>query len=53
MAGAHLTLRCDRPFRDNAARPGEITGPVLWLLSDQAWYVTGHVLPVDGGWGAQ
>jgi len=34
-------------------RPEEIAGPVLWLLSDKAGYVTGHVLPVDGGWGAQ
>ena len=30
-------------------KPEEITGAVLWLLSDQASFVTGAVIPVDGG----
>lgn len=29
--------------------PGEVAGPVVFLASDQARYVTGHVLYVDGG----
>ncbi|MDT9592935.1 SDR family oxidoreductase [Nocardioides zeae] len=29
--------------------PEEIVGPMLFLLSDSARYVTGHVLAVDGG----
>ena len=33
-------------------RNSEIVGPVLFLLTDSASYVTGHSLVVDGGWTA-
>ncbi len=32
--------------------PAELQGPVLWLLSDAASFVTGAVVPVDGGFSA-
>jgi gluconate 5-dehydrogenase len=32
------------------AQPAEIAGPVVFLLSDLATFVSGHTLVVDGGW---
>jgi NAD(P)-dependent dehydrogenase (short-subunit alcohol dehydrogenase family) len=49
----------DREFRDDVLRripmgrigeASEVTGPVLFLSSDAASMVTGHILLVDGGW---
>lgn len=34
-------------------RPEEIAAAVVWLCSDAASFVTGHPMPVDGGWVAQ
>lgn len=33
-------------------RPEEVAATVVWLCSDQASYITGATLPVDGGWTA-
>jgi NAD(P)-dependent dehydrogenase (short-subunit alcohol dehydrogenase family) len=30
-------------------QPDEVADAVVWLLSDEARYITGHTLPVDGG----
>jgi NAD(P)-dependent dehydrogenase (short-subunit alcohol dehydrogenase family) len=34
-------------------RPEEVANAVVWLASDEAAYVTGQALAVDGGWTAQ
>ena len=39
------------PMR-RVAEPREIAGPVLFLASDLATYITGQTLFVDGGWTA-
>ena len=33
--------------------PEEIARAVFFLAADEAGFITGHTLPVDGGWGAQ
>lgn len=30
--------------------PEEVANPVVWLCSDEASYITGHALPIDGGY---
>jgi NAD(P)-dependent dehydrogenase (short-subunit alcohol dehydrogenase family) len=46
---AHLLE--NQPIR-RAIDPGEQAAAILWLSSREAGMVTGHVLPVDGGWTA-
>ena len=33
------------------AEPAEVAGVVRWLASDEAAYISGAVIPVDGGLG--
>ncbi|HIM56866.1 MAG TPA: SDR family oxidoreductase [Candidatus Latescibacteria bacterium] len=37
-------------LRGDLAEPEEISGPVIFLLSEAASMITGHTLVVDGGW---
>ena len=30
--------------------PAEVAEALVWLCSDAASFVTGHAMPVDGGW---
>lgn len=46
--GAYDACMVDVPLR-RAASPEEIAATVAWLLSDDASYVNGAVLPIDGG----
>jgi NAD(P)-dependent dehydrogenase (short-subunit alcohol dehydrogenase family) len=34
-------------------KPDEIANGIVWLLSDQASFVTGHILNIDGGFQAK
>ena len=45
---AYATVTQDVPLR-RPCTPEEIAGTVAWLLSDDASYVNGAVIPVDGG----
>ncbi|MGK5693430.1 3-oxoacyl-ACP reductase FabG [Streptomyces sp. URMC 128] len=55
MTEALSARQRDRILQDvplgRSARPSEVASAVLWLGSEQAGYVTGAVLPVDGGLG--
>jgi NAD(P)-dependent dehydrogenase (short-subunit alcohol dehydrogenase family) len=46
--GAYAACLADVPLR-RASTAAEIAATVAWLLSDEAAYVNGAVLPVDGG----
>lgn len=37
-------------IRGDLAEPQEISAPVIFLASEAASMITGHVLVVDGGW---
>jgi NAD(P)-dependent dehydrogenase (short-subunit alcohol dehydrogenase family) len=40
----------NRSFDERLARAEDVANAVCFLASDNAEMITGHTLPVDGGW---
>lgn len=51
IAGFYSALAGKVPMK-RLGKPGEVAGPLVFLLSEAASYVNGINLPVDGGWTA-
>ncbi|NLV08964.1 glucose 1-dehydrogenase [Halomicrobium mukohataei] len=49
MSEAERTAVVEEVPMERAASPDEVASAVVWLCSDEASFVTGHALPVDGG----
>jgi len=47
---AHHKWQCDNTVLGRTGSPEEVAWAALFLASDEASYITGVTLPVDGGW---
>ncbi|VWX61626.1 hypothetical protein VARIO8X_50303 [Burkholderiales bacterium 8X] len=47
-----MGMMVGRTFLGRAADPDDIAGPVVFLASALAGYMTGAIVPVDGGYTA-
>jgi NAD(P)-dependent dehydrogenase (short-subunit alcohol dehydrogenase family) len=48
----HYRWQCDQTTLGRVGYPNEVAWAALFLASDEASFVTGVTLPVDGGWSA-
>jgi NAD(P)-dependent dehydrogenase (short-subunit alcohol dehydrogenase family) len=51
--GMHASPRLPLIPMGRAVRPDEVANAVIWLCSERASFITGHTLPIDGGFTAQ
>jgi NAD(P)-dependent dehydrogenase (short-subunit alcohol dehydrogenase family) len=49
MTEEEKTYWTERTLLKRVGEPGDIAGPILFLASDEARYITGATLQVDGG----
>ena len=49
MTEDEKTYWVERTLLKRVGEPGDIAGPILFLSSDEARYITGATLQVDGG----
>jgi NAD(P)-dependent dehydrogenase (short-subunit alcohol dehydrogenase family) len=51
--GIRARLADLQPLTGDLGRPEDVAGAVLWLAGPDSAFVTGAVIPVDGGWTAR